>query len=90
VREGVIASRIAAHAGDVAKGLPGAIDWDHAMSKARGNLDWKGMVKLALDPHKAQRYRDSSSPHDPDVCTMCGSLCAVKRSRAAMEALTRK
>ncbi len=90
VREGIIASRIAAHAGDIAKGLPGAIDWDHAMSQARGNLDWKGMVRLALDPHKAQRYRDSSAPHDPDVCTMCGSLCAVKRSRAVMEALTRK
>ncbi len=90
VREGVIASRIAAHAGDIAKGLPGAIDWDNAMSKARGNLDWKGMVRLALDPHKAQRYRDSSAPLDPDVCTMCGSLCAVKRSRTALEALTRE
>jgi phosphomethylpyrimidine synthase len=90
VREGIMASRIAAHAGDVAKGLPGAIDWDNRMSAARGNLDWKGMVKEAVDPEKAQRYRDSSSPHDPDVCTMCGSLCAVKRSRAVMDALTRK
>jgi phosphomethylpyrimidine synthase len=90
VREGIMASRIAAHAGDVAKGLPGAMDWDNRMSQARGNLDWKGMIKEALDPEKAQRYRDSSSPQDPDVCTMCGSLCAVKRSRAAMEALTRK
>jgi phosphomethylpyrimidine synthase len=87
VREGIMASRIAAHAGDVAKGLPGAIDWDNRMSKARGDLDWKGMIAQALDPEKAQAYRDSSAPHDPDVCTMCGSLCAVKRSRAAMEAL---
>ncbi|MFO7536239.1 MAG: phosphomethylpyrimidine synthase ThiC [Kiritimatiellia bacterium] len=90
VREGIMASRIAAHAGDIAKGIPGAIEWDHAMSRARGDLDWKGMIRQALDPHKAQRYRDSSKPTDPDVCTMCGSLCAVKRSRAAMKALTRK
>ncbi len=90
VREGIIAARIAAHAGDIAKGIPGAIEWDHEMSRARGALDWSGMMKQALDPCKAKAYRDSSKPHDPEVCTMCGSLCAVKRSRAAIAALTRK
>ncbi|MDU9048607.1 MAG: phosphomethylpyrimidine synthase ThiC [Candidatus Electrothrix sp. Rat3] len=79
VKEGIIASKIAAHAGDLAKGIPGAIDRDHAMSTARGNLDWEGQFKLALDPEKARAYRDSSKPKDGDVCTMCGDFCAVKR-----------
>ncbi len=79
VREGVIASKIAAHAGDLAKGIPGAIDRDNAMSTARGNLDWEGQFELALDPEKARAYRDSSQPKDGDVCTMCGDFCAVKR-----------
>lgn len=90
VREGVMAARIAAHAGDIAKGVPRAMEWDHEMSRARGSLDWEAMMRLALDPHKARRYRDSAAPHDPEVCTMCGSLCAVKRSRAVIESLTRK
>ncbi|MCI5178234.1 MAG: phosphomethylpyrimidine synthase ThiC [Candidatus Electrothrix sp. AW3_4] len=79
VKEGIIASRIAAHAGDLAKGIPGAIDRDNAMSKARGALDWDGQFAQALDPEKAQAYRDSSKPKDGDVCTMCGDFCAVKR-----------
>lgn len=79
MKEGIIASRIAAHAADVAKGIPGAIDWDNAMSHARRNLDWPKMMELAIDPEKATRYRESSQPIDKDVCTMCGDLCAVKR-----------
>ncbi|WPD20983.1 MAG: phosphomethylpyrimidine synthase ThiC [Candidatus Electrothrix scaldis] len=79
VKEGIIASKIAAHAGDLAKGIPGAIDRDNAMSKARGELDWEGQFAQALDPEKAQAYRDSSKPKDGDVCTMCGDFCAVKR-----------
>jgi len=79
VREGIIASKIAAHAGDLAKGIPGAIDRDNAMSTARGKLDWEGQFELALDPEKARAYRDSSKPKDGDVCTMCGDFCAVKR-----------
>lgn len=81
VKEGIVAARIAAHAADIAKGLPGAIEWDHKMSRARCNLDWKGMMELALDPEKARAYRNSSQPYDEDVCTMCGDMCAVKRSR---------
>ncbi len=79
VKEGIMASKIAAHAGDLAKGIPGAIDRDNAMSKARGKLDWDGQFAQAIDPEKAQAYRDSSKPKDGDVCTMCGDFCAVKR-----------
>jgi phosphomethylpyrimidine synthase len=85
MKEGIIASRIAAHAADVAKGIPGAIDWDNAMSKARKNLDWTTMFELAMDPEKAKAYRASSLPIDQEVCTMCGDLCAVKRSRNILE-----
>jgi phosphomethylpyrimidine synthase len=85
MKEGIIASRIAAHAADVAKGIPGAIDWDNAMSKARKELDWTRMFELAMDPEKARDYRTSSQPIDQEVCTMCGDLCAVKRSRNILE-----
>lgn len=85
MKEGIIATRIAAHAADIAKGLPGAIDWDNAMSAARNNLDWEKMMELAMDGEKARRYRESSQPIDKEVCTMCGDLCAVKRSRAILE-----
>jgi len=85
MKEGIIASRIAAHAADVAKSIPGAIGWDNAMSKARKELDWNTMFELAIDPEKAKAYRKSSQPIDQEVCTMCGDLCAVKRSRAILE-----
>ena len=86
MKEGIIASRIAAHAADVAKGIPKAIDWDNAMSLARKELDWTKMFELAIDPEKAKAYRASSQPLDQEVCTMCGDLCAVKRSRKILEA----
>jgi thiamine biosynthesis protein ThiC len=85
MKEGIIASRIAAHAADIAKGIPGAMDWDNAMSQARKELNWNRMFDLALDPEKARAYRASSTPIDHEVCTMCGDLCAVKRSRAILE-----
>ncbi|CAD7841672.1 MAG: Phosphomethylpyrimidine synthase ThiC (EC 4.1.99.17) [Olavius algarvensis Delta 4 endosymbiont] len=85
MKEGIIASRIAAHAADIAKGLPGAMDWDNQMSAARKNLDWSGMLDLAIDPEKARAYRESSKPLDEEVCTMCGDLCAVKRSKRVLE-----
>jgi len=85
MKEGIIAARIAAHAADVAKGIPKAIDWDNAMSLARKELDWKRMFELAIDPEKAKAYRASSQPLDQEVCTMCGDLCAVKRSRKILE-----
>lgn len=84
VKEGIIASKIAAHAGDLAKGIPGAADLDHAMSAARGSLDWEGQFSLALDPEKARAYRASSEPADKGVCTMCGDFCSMKRLKGLL------
>lgn len=78
VREGVIASRIAGHAADVAKGVPGARDWDDAMARARADLDWEKQYALAVDPARAREIRGRSLPADADVCTMCGEFCAIK------------
>ncbi|MEG0798718.1 MAG: phosphomethylpyrimidine synthase ThiC [Acidaminococcaceae bacterium] len=78
VREGVIATRIAAHAGDIAKGLPSALAWDLAMSQARKALDWPAQIRLALDPVKAQRFRSEKNKADDEACSMCGDYCAVK------------
>ena len=78
VKEGIIASKIAAHAADVAKGLPGAADWDYQMSDARRELDWERQFALAIDPEKARRYRAESTPEHDDTCTMCGKMCAVR------------
>ncbi|MDD5347533.1 MAG: phosphomethylpyrimidine synthase ThiC, partial [Candidatus Omnitrophica bacterium] len=78
VREGVIASRIAAHAADIARGLPGSIEWDRYISKARKARDWKKQISLSLDPAKARKYRRSSKPGISDVCTMCGKYCSIK------------
>ena len=85
MKEGIVASRIAAHAADIAKGVKGAIEWDHAMSQARADLNWKKMIDLAIDPVKARRYRESSQPIDSDACTMCGDLCAVKRCNEVLK-----
>ncbi len=78
VKEGIIATRIAAHAADIAKGLPHAADWDMRMDKARHALDWEGMFREAIDPEKARAYRESSKPQKEDTCSMCGNFCAVK------------
>jgi phosphomethylpyrimidine synthase len=78
VKEGVIASKIAAHAADIAKGLPGAIDKDIAMARCRNNLDWKGQIDLSIDPEKARRFRDEGGTYKGDACSMCGSYCAIK------------
>ncbi|WP_288876542.1 phosphomethylpyrimidine synthase ThiC [uncultured Fusobacterium sp.] len=79
MKEGIMASRIAGHAADLAKGLKGAADWDNKMSKCRGELDWEGMFSLCIDPEKAREYRKSSMPIEEKVCTMCGDLCPMKR-----------
>jgi phosphomethylpyrimidine synthase len=78
MREGIVASRIAAHAADIAKGIPGARDADRKMSEARRDLDWERMFSLAIDPEKARRYRAESKPELEDSCTMCGKMCAVR------------
>ena len=78
MKEGIIASKIAAHAADIAKGVPGAIEWDNKMSKARADIDWNTMFDLALEPEKAKKYRAESKPHDEESCTMCGKMCSMR------------
>ena len=85
VKEGIIAARIAAHAADIAKGVPGAADWDNQMSLARKQLNWEEMFRLAIDPEKARRDRAASKPEKEDTCSMCGNFCAVKNMNRILE-----
>lgn len=78
VKEGIIAARIAAHAADLAKGVPGAQAWDDAMSKARVDVDFDKMISLAIDPEKARRYYESSKPECEGTCSMCGRMCPAR------------
>ena len=78
VKEGIIASRIAAHAADIAKGIPHAMDADNAMAAARHALDWEEMFKIAVDPEKARRYYESTPIAERHTCSMCGKMCAVR------------
>jgi phosphomethylpyrimidine synthase len=81
VREGVIVSRIAAHAGDIAKGLPGAADWDERVSSARAALDWESVLSNSIDPEKARSMYDRSSSNAGDLCSMCGIYCAIRGTK---------
>ncbi|OPL18644.1 MAG: phosphomethylpyrimidine synthase [Candidatus Aegiribacteria sp. MLS_C] len=85
VRVGVISARIAAHAADIARGIPGARNSDDMMAEARENFDWEAQYGLAMDPVTARRERDEALPSDGDVCSMCGHLCALKTSKRAFE-----
>lgn len=85
VKEGIIAAKIAAHAADIAKGVPHASDWDDEMSRARHKLDWDKMFELAIDPEKARKYRESSRPEKEDTCSMCGNFCAVKNMNRILD-----
>lgn len=78
VKEGIIASKIAAHAADIAKGVKGALDQDHAMAEARRDLNWEKMFALSIDPEKARQYRKDAMPEREDTCTMCGKMCAIR------------
>ncbi len=78
VKNGVIASRIAGHAADIARKIPGALNWDRAMSELRVKRDWKGQIKKSIDPVKAAKYRKSSISVDKDFCTMCSDYCSMK------------
>jgi phosphomethylpyrimidine synthase len=78
VKNGVIASRIAAHAADIAKGVPGALEQDIRMARARKAMDWESQIRHSVDPELAEKLRSSSRPADKDVCTMCGEFCAIK------------
>ncbi len=78
VRQGVIASRIAAHAADIANGIPGARAWDDAMSRARKARDWDKQFELAIDPELARTSRAAAQPKNASVCSMCGEFCALR------------
>ncbi|MBU4345802.1 MAG: phosphomethylpyrimidine synthase ThiC [Candidatus Omnitrophica bacterium] len=84
VKEGVIASRLAAHAADIVKKVKSAVEWDKDMSEARKKRDWKRQIKLSIDPQKARQYRASSKPDLLDVCTMCGKYCSIKLMEKCM------
>ena len=86
VRQGIIASKIAAHAADIAKGIPGARDIDDRMAAARRNLDWEAQYACALDPETARSLRESRLPEDDhsDTCSMCGKFCAVRSMNKAL------
>jgi phosphomethylpyrimidine synthase len=84
VHVGVIASKIAAHVGDIVKGVPGASDWDRSMSEARKSLDWERMLDLSIDPKHARDLRQSSPPQDSSLCTMCGEYCAMKKVKGVL------
>ncbi|MGN0363611.1 MAG: phosphomethylpyrimidine synthase ThiC, partial [Bilifractor sp.] len=86
VHEGIIASKIAAHAADIAKGLPGAREQDDHMADARRKLDWDEQWKYALDPECAKKIRESRMPEDDhsDTCSMCGKFCAVRSMNKAL------
>jgi len=84
VRQGVAAARIAAHAADVARLKPGAIEWDHAMSRARRKLDWQRQISLAIDPEAAAEGRRRRNPEGLAQCSMCGSFCAIALAEEAL------
>ncbi len=86
VKQGIIASKIAAHAADIAKGIPGARDIDDKMAQARQALDWETQFACALDPETAKAIRDSRKPEDDhsDTCSMCGKFCAVRSMNKAL------
>lgn len=90
VKEGIIASKIAAHAADIANGVPGARDIDNRMADARHALDWEKMFECAIDPEKARRYYESVPVAERHTCSMCGKMCAVRTTNMILEGKTVK
>ena len=84
VKEGVIASKIAAHAADIAKGIPAALERDRKMAHCRKNLDWNGQIALSFDPEKIRKWRAEVPPSEQDVCSMCGEFCAIRTVERAL------
>ena len=85
VRDGIVATRIAAHAADLAKGIPGARERDNAMADARHAFDWERMFELSIDGDKAREYYESAPPTEEQTCTMCGKMCAVRTVNKVLE-----
>ncbi|MCG2729742.1 MAG: phosphomethylpyrimidine synthase ThiC [Acetobacterium sp.] len=88
VKEGIIATKIAAHAADIAKGIPNARDWDNKMSDARRNIDWDTMFELAIDGEKAKSYYESTPTEEEHSCSMCGKMCAMRTTNMILEGKT--
>ena len=88
VREGLIATKIAAHAADIAKGVPHARDVDDRMGDARRRLDWNEMWKYALDADTARARYEASPASTEGTCTMCGKMCAVRTVNKVFEGTT--
>ncbi len=84
VKEGVIASKIAAHSADIAKGVRGALEKDTAMAKRRKALDWEGQIALSLDPERVRTWRSEVPPSESRVCSMCGDFCAIRTVEKAL------
>ena len=85
VKEGIVASKIAAHAADIAKNIPHARDLDNKMAEARHKLDWDEMFNIAYDGEKARRYFETVPPKDRHSCSMCGKMCAVRTTNMILE-----
>ncbi len=84
VKQGIIASKIAAHAADIAKGVRGARELDDRMADARRSLDWEAQWECAIDPETARRIREDRKPEHDDTCSMCGKFCAVRSMNKAL------
>jgi phosphomethylpyrimidine synthase len=85
VKEGVIVSKLAAHAADIAKGIKGAMDADNKMAKCRKALDWNGQIALSLNPDKVRAWRAEVPPTETEVCSMCGEFCAIRTVERALK-----
>lgn len=85
VREGVIVSKLAAHAADIAKGIKGAMDADMKMARCRKALDWNGQISLSLNPDKVREWRAEVPPTESEVCSMCGEFCAIRTVERALK-----
>ncbi len=85
VKQGIIASKIAAHAADIAKKIPHAMDRDNEMGDCRRKFDWDGQWAVSIDPETAKSIRDSRAPEHDDTCSMCGKFCAVRSMNKALE-----
>lgn len=85
VKEGIMASKIAAHAADIAKKIPHSRERDNEMSTARHNLDWDKMFELAVDGDKARAYYESVPPKERHSCSMCGKMCAVRTTNMILD-----
>lgn len=88
VKEGLIATKIAAHAADIAKGIPKARDWDNKMSDARRKIDWDTMIELAIDGEKAKAYYESTPTEEKHSCSMCGKMCAMRTTNMILDGQT--